>query len=393
MWIAFFLSHSDRQVVSSIFPLLKSELPLSDTQLGLTGSIFLWVYAFCSPIAGQIGDRFPKRALVVISLLLWSGTTILTGLSFSAPMLLACRGLMGVTESLFVPAAFPLIASLHRPETRSRAIALFSTAQLAGVVMGGWYGGFIAQHFHWRLAFYLLGLFGIAYAIPYLLFLKKVNEGVRVETHQSGAGPPAVELVKIPSYLFLCLASASYVFALWLLYTWLPHFIFEKFSLNLAQAGFTATVYLQSATLVGVLLGGAIADWLFSRTKAARFWLVSAGLLLAAPCLHLIGNTDSLSWVKLAAVAFGVGGGLLMANLNVSSFDVVPANTRASAVGFLNLTGGFVSGFAALLGGMWKQSLGIERMMSYAALICFVAGILLITAIRFYFQSDFSKVH
>ena len=56
MWVAYFLNYSDRQVVFSIFPILKSELGFTDTQLGLTGSIFLWVYAFCSPIAGQVGE-------------------------------------------------------------------------------------------------------------------------------------------------------------------------------------------------------------------------------------------------------------------------------------------------------------------------------------------------
>ena len=61
MWVAYFFNYSDRQVVFSIFPILKSELHFTDTQLGLTGSIFLWVYSLCSPVAGRIGDRFSKR--------------------------------------------------------------------------------------------------------------------------------------------------------------------------------------------------------------------------------------------------------------------------------------------------------------------------------------------
>ena len=91
MWVALLLNYADRQVVFSIFPILKSELHFTDTQLGLTGSMFLWVYALCSPIAGQMADWFSKRILVVISLLLWSAVTAVTGLSTSAFMLLACR--------------------------------------------------------------------------------------------------------------------------------------------------------------------------------------------------------------------------------------------------------------------------------------------------------------
>jgi predicted MFS family arabinose efflux permease len=393
MWVAYFLNYSDRQVVFSIFPILKRELHFSDTQLGLTGSIFLWVYAFCSPIAGQIGDRFSKRLLVVLSLLLWSCVTAFTGFANSAVMLLFCRALIGVTESLFMPAAVALTANAHGPKTRSRAIAIFDTAQLAGVVMGGWYGGFVAQEFHWRAAFYSLGLFGIVYAIPYLTFLRNTSEEAQVETRKSDGGLAVAALARVPTYRFLCVVFPAFTFVLWLLYTWLPNFLYEKFSLSLAEAGFTATVYLQSATFVGLLLGGGMADWLFSRTPAARFWLVCSGLFVAAPCVHWVGNSDSLFFTKLAATGFGLGSGVVMANLMVSSFEVVPADTWASAVGCLNLIGAFVSGFAALLGGMWKGSVGISGMMSCGAFVCAAAGVLLILGIKYTFQRDYDAVH
>jgi predicted MFS family arabinose efflux permease len=393
MWVAYFLNYSDRQVVFSIFPLLKRELQFTDTQLGLTGSIFLWVYAVCSPIAGQIGDRFSKRRLVVVSLVLWSGVTALTGLSNSALMLLACRALIGVTESLFMPAAVALTANAHPPESRSRAIAVFDTAQLGGVVMGGWYGGFMAQEYHWRFAFYSLGVFGIIFAFPYLAFLRTVGEESRAETKTSGRRLAVRVLAGIPTYRFLCVVFPAFTFVLWLLYTWLPNFLYEKFSLTLADAGFTATVYLQAATLVGLLAGGAMADWLYRRTKAARLWLVCAGLFLSAPCVHLIGSSSSLLFTKIAAVGFGLGSGLFIANLMVSSFEVVPADTRASAVGCLNLIGAFVSGFAALFGGMWKQNFGLDALMSCAALVCIAAAILLVYGIKRCFQSDYERVH
>jgi MFS family permease len=114
---------------------------------------------------------------------------------------------------------------------------------------------------------------------------------------------------------------------------------------------------------------------------------------LAAPCVHLIGNSDSLLFTKLAAVAFGLVGGLAMANLYISSFDVVPANTRASAVAFMNLAGYLTSGFAPLVTGVWKQSLGIHRMMSYASLLLVAAAIVLLAAIKFLVPSDYNRVH
>jgi nitrate/nitrite transporter NarK len=191
----------------------------------------------------------------------------------------------------------------------------------------------------------------------------------------------------------LCVVSSVFNLTLWLLYTWLPDFLYEKFSLSLADAGYTATVYLQTASLVGTLGGGALADYLYRRTKTARFWLIAIGLVLAAPCVHLIGNSDSLLFTKLAAVAFGLASGLALANLYISSFDVVPADTRASAVAFMNLAGYLTSGFAPLVTGVWKQSLGIHRMMSYTALLLVAAALVLFTAIRFLVSSDYQRVH
>jgi len=307
--------------------------------------------------------------------------------------MLTCRALIGVTESLFIPAAIALTASAHGPQTRSRAIAVFSTAQLAGIVLGGWYGGFVAQRFHWRLAFYSLGIAGICYAIPYLAFLKNSRIENQMETVEAGSGLAVTVLAKIPSYRFLCLVFTAFTFSLWLLYTWLPDFLYEKFSLGLADAGFEATVYLQSATLAGLLGGGMMADWLYRRTKAARSWLVCAGVFFCAPCVHLIGNTDSLFLTNLAAVGFGLSGGLCLANFMVSAFEIVPANTQASAVGCLNFIGGFVSGFAALLGGMWKKSIGIHHMLSYTALVCGLAAILFAFGIKSFFQRDFEQAY
>src|SRR5262245_39631319 len=113
MWVAYFLNYCDRQVVFSLFPILKSELKFTDAQLGLTSSVFLWVYSICSPIAGQIADWVSKRILIILSLILWSGVTLVSGWSDSVPMMLVCRALIGVTESLFLPAAIALTATLH----------------------------------------------------------------------------------------------------------------------------------------------------------------------------------------------------------------------------------------------------------------------------------------
>lgn len=392
MWVAYFLNYCDRQAVFSMTGSLKTDLKMTDTQLGLVGAIFLWVYAFGCPIAGQIGDRLSKRLLVVLSLVIWSLVTVATGFAGTAVMMLGLRAAMGISESLFMPTAVALTANAHTPDRRSRAIAALTTAQIAGTVAGSWFGGWMADRGEWRAAFFILGAVGVLYAVPYFLFLRTVDEHPAGAAKTSGRSLAASVLTRIPTFLLLCLVFPIFVFGLWLLYGWLPTFLREKFALTQADAAFNATVYLQATTAVGLLGGGVLADTLYRRTKASRLWLMTASLILCAPCLHYLGSSDTLLATRLAAAGFGLFSGLLMGNIFPAAFEVVPADTRASAVGILNFFGAIMSGFAALFGGMWKASLGIDRLLSITALAYVAAGLSLVFGIKALFPRDHARI-
>jgi MFS family permease len=158
MWLAYFLNYCDRQAVFSMFPALRRDLGMSDQQLGMTGAIFLWVYGIGSLLAGWAADRWCRRRMVVGSLAIWSLVTLATGAAASGTMLLALRGLMGISEALFMPAAIAMTASAVPPSYRSRAIASLTTAQIAGSVAGSWFGGWMTEQRQWRMAFYSMGL-------------------------------------------------------------------------------------------------------------------------------------------------------------------------------------------------------------------------------------------
>ena len=391
MWVAYLLNYCDRQAVFAMFPSLKADLGMSDKQLGLTGAMFLWVYAFGCPIAGHIADRFSKRRLVVFSLALWSLVTIATGLANSAFTLLALRAAMGISESLFMPTAIALTATAHPPALRSRAISLLTTAQIAGTVAGSWFGGWMADRGHWRTAFFILGAIGLLYAVPYFWFLHSTPEDVPTKPDSAEAPLAAFVLLKVKSFRLLCLIFPVFVFGLWLLYGWLPTFLHEKFSLSQSEAAYNATIFVQLTTAIGLLGGGTLADSLYRRTKASRLWLMSASLVLCAPCLHALGNSDTLQSTRFAAAGFGLFSGLLMGNIFPATFDFVPIQTRASAVGILNFCAAIISGFATLFGGVWKQSLGIGRLLSLTAIAYTGAALVLIFGIKTFFPRDFER--
>src|SRR4051794_13731347 len=133
-------------MVFSIYPALKADLGFTTVQLGLIGSVFTWVYSLAMPVAGWLADRLRRDRMIASSMVLWSCAALACGLSNSVPQFLLWRALMGVTEALYYPAAAGMLAEPHGPATRSRALGIHQSAQLAGIIAGGWYGGWMADH-------------------------------------------------------------------------------------------------------------------------------------------------------------------------------------------------------------------------------------------------------
>jgi MFS family permease len=391
MWCAYLLNYADRQAVFAMFPSLRNDLGMNDQQLGLVGAAFLWVYAVGCPVAGQLADRWSKRKLAVCSLAIWSLVTFASGIANGPVTLLCLRSAMGVSESLFMPGAIALTANAHPPAMRSRAVAILTTAQIAGTVGGSTFGGWMADRGQWRIAFFILGATGLLFALPYLQFLRTLPDSLDRVEDSSRSGLCFPVLIRTPTFLVLCTVFPIFLFGLWLLYGWLPAFLNEKFGLNQTDAAWNATAALQSATVIGLLTGGWLADKLLCRTKASRVWILCASLILCAPFLHLIGNSTSLSQTRFAAGAFGLFSGLLMGNIFPAAFEVLPPGVRATAVGVLNLCGGLMSGCATLFGGLLKQSVGIHRLLSLTAAGYLLAALLLVGAIGIFFPADHAR--
>ncbi len=389
MWFAYVLNHADRQVVYTLFPALQREFGYSDTMLGMTGALFLWVYGLCSPAAGIFGDRFPKRYLVAGSIAVWSAFTILSGLSPNGTFLLVCRALLGVSESMFMPAGFALMAAAHGPETRSKAIAIFATGQMVGVATGGSLSGYVAEHLHWRASFFILGSIGILFAFPMWRFLKRLPPDV-VGEKASLVG--FTSLFKIPSLLVVTGFIAIGTFGMFLVYTWLPTFLYDKFHLGLARAGFEASVYPQIGSAIGLLTGGALADHYYRRNASSRFWIAAAGFLFGAPAIYLIGQSATLDFTRIAAIAFGFCHGFIASNQVPCAYEVVPPQLRATTIGLLNLVGGAVSGLAPYLGGLSRKTIGVDRLMGFTAILMLTAAALIVYGIARHLARDQERV-
>lgn len=374
LWIAFALNYVDRQMVYSMLPALQADLGFEGARLGLIGSVFQWVYTISMPFAGRLADVWRKDVLIVVSLVLWSVAALGSGMAGSEMSFLGWRALMGLTESLYYPAALALIAAHYPAAARSRALGIHQSAQLFGAVTGGWYGGWAADHIGWRQGFRAAAIAGLAYAGVLWWGLRQADRS----TVASTGGGRVAALARSPRYLALCAAFAGFCAMQWIFFAWFPTFLQERFQLSMTQSGWNGTLFIQASAIVGILSGGAVADVLRRRWPAARLHVAAAGVLLSAPFAYLTFSASTLNEARTYSALFGFFGGLLAANAFAAAYDVTDSGSRGLAGGVLNMTGGISSASMIYLAGVWKDTIGFSGLMAGIAVVAVLSSVLLI---------------
>ena len=382
LWFVFLLNYLDREVIFSVFPLLQKNLKLTDLELGLLSTSFLWVYAIASPLIGYLADRFGRKRVIVASLVVWSAMTWATGKARNFRELICVRGLMGVSEAAYLPAGLALIADHHSERTRSLATGIHYSGAYLGIVLGGVAGGWIGETYGWRPAFTFLGIIGVVYALVALLGLREKPVTAPTMVDRPNAAKPRLvdslrKLVALPGFATLTLVFGMMSVANWLIYTWLPIYLYERFHMSLLSAGFSATAYIQLGSVGGILLGGMLADRWGTRSARGRLMTQAAGLALAAPFLCIIGLTSSGVVLIAALTVFGIGRGSYDCSCMPVLSQIASPELRATGYGVFNFVGTFAGGVSAALAGGLKHSIGLGGAMVAASVVVLVAALLL----------------
>lgn len=383
LWFVWLLDYLDRQAIFSVFPLLQSDLKLSDFELGLLSTSFLWVYAIASPLAGYLADRFGRKNVIIASLLVWSLMTWATGKARNFQELLWARGLMGVSEAAYLPAGLAMIADYHAERTRSLATGLHYSGGYIGMVLGGIAGGWIGERYGWRPAFALLGFIGIAYTLIAVAALREKPSTPAQKATSAKIEKPRLmvslrELSSLRAFPGLTVVFGMMSMANWLVYTWMPVYLYERFHMSLLAAGFSATFYIQAGSIGGILLGGTLADQWGTRSARGRVFTQAAGLALAAPFLCIAGMTVSATFLLVALAIFGIGRGAYDCNCMPVLCQIARPALRATGYGLFNFVGTFAGGAIAAVAGAMKSSLGLGGMMEVVGALLFVAAALLL---------------
>ena len=369
------LNYADRQMIFAVFPEIQTTFALSDTRLGLLGSVFMVMYLLAAPAFGPAGDRCRRGPLVALGVALWSAATAATGLARSYAQLLGARAAVGIGEASYGTIGPTLIADAFPPERRGMMLSLFYMAIPVGSALGYLAGGLIGAAWGWRAAFYAAGLPGLLLAAAAWRLREPARS--RPSTPPPGSRAALRSLLHNRSYIVNTAAMTAMTFALGGLAAWLPTYFIRAHGLSLAAANTAIGAVTVVGGLGGTLLGGWLGDRLLLRTRKAYFLLSGWGLLLSVPGAVLaIAATDAY----LAFAAIFVAEVLIFLNtgpLNALIVAVTPPGIRARAFG-LNIFAihAFGDALSPALLGLVSDLTNLSTALVFPAFFLGMAGLL-----------------
>jgi len=276
------LNFYDRLVPGALVEPMRREFHLSDTQVGLLGSVFIWLYAIMGVPLGRIADSGSRKKLLGWGLAVWACLTASAAIAANFSMLLFSRVGVGLGEAACAPTATSWLAHLFPAEKRSSILALFMLGVPIGSALSAFFSGMIAQAYGWRAAMALAGAPAVL-LVPALLALEEPERGASESNRTARAGESPWNLLRLPTLWWIIASGVFLNFSLYAIATFLQAFLTRVHGLSLTSAGTaTGAVYLIGG-LGGGLIAGHLGDFIVRRRRDGRLLGAALAGLAAVP--------------------------------------------------------------------------------------------------------------
>jgi len=233
----------------------------------------------------------------------------------------------------------------------------------------------MGDQYGWRPVFTILGVIGVVYSLILWFAIHRQAERPVGDVRRPDLLGTFSQLLSIKGFLILTAVFAGFSTANWLIYAWLPTYLFERFQMNLTEAGFTATFYIQAASYTGIFVGGLLADRWVAKNNKGRVYTLAIGLAIGAPFLVTVGVTSIYPLLIIALLVYGLGRGLFDANAMPVLSQIAPPHLRATGYGIFNLAGCIVGGVTTAFAGVFKQAIGLSSAFVLAAVLALLCGL------------------
>ena len=350
------LNFYDRHLMGALAEPIRKEFHLSDTQTGLIGSAFIWLYAIVGLPLGRLADKRSRKKLLAGGITVWSLLTACTALAGSYGTLLLSRLGFAVGEAVVAPTVSSWIGDIFPPHQRARALALFMLGVPAGASLSYLFSGPIAQAFGWRVAMVAAALPAIL-LIPLVLRLDEPRRAA-MEITEHARSESALSLLRIPTFWWIIASGALLNFNMYALAQFMTAFLIRIHHLTLAAAGIHTGIAYAAGGVSGSLLAGWLGDTVIRHRKDGRLLCASILALAGAPAAWFgvlaADSTLAAVWLTLFIASLCTYYGLVYSAIQ----DIVAPSLRGIAMAvyflFMYLCG---ASFGPLLTGKLSDTL------------------------------------
>jgi predicted MFS family arabinose efflux permease len=355
--IALTLNYLDRSVISALLDLIKRDLLLSDTALGLiAGFGFALVYAVLGLPLARLADMTSRRKVIAAGVLLWSVMTALGGLAQSAVHLTLARIGVGAGEAAGTSASHAMLSENFSKDERPRVLSILNLGAPIGIFLGVLIGGWVGQYQGWRVALFVCGIPGVILAVLLLLTTRDCGAapGATVETSGKAASlfSSLAFLLGQRSYALAILATFFNGFGVYGLFIWMPTFFGRVHGLSPSEVGTWVGGVMGVSGIIGVYAGG----WVVTRfSRGDDRWKAGQPAVACVTAMPFLVGMLFVDSREVALILMGIGSALLQSHLGplYSIYQVVsPPRMRSLATAVHNLIGSLGGlGLSALIVG------------------------------------------
>ena len=324
------MNYVDRSVLFAVQPLIQQELHRNDADFGLLTTAFFFCYMVTAPFIGRLGDRYPRKIIMVAGAMVWSVATLLTAITYDYRTLLIRHTIVGIGEATFVTVAPSFLADLFPEQRRGSVLAVFYINIGLGTALGYILGGYMGHQFGWRAPFYVAAVPGFLLALG-LMFLPEPPRGQQDTLQETPERGTLAGLTRNGAYWTATLGMAMTTFALGGLSVWMPTFLSRTRHVPLDRANLIFGAMTAFNAIVATLIGGWLGDRMLRRTPGGYYFVSGITLAIGIPAMAMaILNGGPLMYPAIFAAEF-----LLFLNtgpLNAAVVNSVGAHIRATAI-------------------------------------------------------------
>ena len=301
-------NYIDRYVLAGVEPEIRTHFfrpddPNAHALVGLLGTAFLVSYMVSAPIFGWLADRMSRWLIIGVSVILWSVATAMSGLAGTFALLLITRLFVGVGEGGYGPAAPTIIADLFPLLSRGRMLAYFYVAIPVGSAIGFAVGGFVAAHWGWQNAFFVVAPPGLLLGLVCFLRRDPRERSGRVNEKRRASLNDYLSLARTRSYVLNTLAMTALTFAIGGMSFWVPGYLEYRGLPPTSRIIFGGITVL--AGLTATLAGGIAGDRLRKRFPGSYFLISGIGVIIAFPfSVGMLFTPFPSAWVMMFVAVF-----------------------------------------------------------------------------------------